>query len=53
VIEVEKGSGSEASARLQRINDALMQAERALLDDRGLHGRTWFKHQIYPPGFYT
>ncbi len=30
-----------------------MQAERALIDDRGLHGRTWFKHQIYAPGFYT
>jgi len=53
VIEVEKGSGGDSVARLQRINDALMQAERALIDDRGLNGRTWFKHQIYAPGFYT
>jgi N-acetylated-alpha-linked acidic dipeptidase len=53
VIEVEKGSGGDSTARLQRINQALMQAERALTDDRGLQGRTWFTHQIYAPGFYT
>ena len=53
VLEVEKGSGGDSVTRLQRINDALMQAERALIDDRGLNGRTWFKHQIYAPGFYT
>ena len=41
------------SAQLRRVNDALIQAERALIDDRGLRGRTWFKHQIYAPGFYT
>src|SRR5437762_13718417 len=40
-------------AQLRRVNDALIQAERALIDDRGLRGRTWFKHQIYAPGFYT
>jgi N-acetylated-alpha-linked acidic dipeptidase len=53
VIDLEKGSGGDSIARLRRINDALMQAERSLTDDRGLHGRTWFKHQIYAPGFYT
>ncbi|HXM50767.1 MAG TPA: M28 family metallopeptidase [Pyrinomonadaceae bacterium] len=53
VLDVEKSSGGDAIARLRRLNDALMQAERALIDDRGLHGRTWFKHQIYAPGFYT
>src|SRR5437867_4344030 len=41
------------SAQLRRVNHALIQAERALIDDRGLRGRTWFKHQIYAPGFYT
>jgi N-acetylated-alpha-linked acidic dipeptidase len=40
-------------SRLRRINDVLIQAERALIDDRGLRGRSWFKHQIYAPGFYT
>jgi len=53
ISEVEKGSGGDSIIRLQRINDALMQAERALVDDRGLNGRPWFRHQIYAPGFYT
>jgi N-acetylated-alpha-linked acidic dipeptidase len=49
----EVNAGGDSIARLQRINDALMQVERALIDARGLTGRTWFKHQIYAPGFYT
>src|SRR5258708_10823390 len=44
VIEVGKGSGGDSIVRLQRINDALMLAARSLIDDRGLHGRTWLKH---------
>jgi N-acetylated-alpha-linked acidic dipeptidase len=40
-------------ARLAKINDALIQAERAFIDERGLRGRAWYKHQIYAPGFYT
>jgi N-acetylated-alpha-linked acidic dipeptidase len=42
-----------ASARLQRINDALIMVERSLTDDRGLLGRGWYTHQIYAPGMYT
>ena len=41
------------SATLARINDALVQAERQFIDQRGLRGRAWYKHQIYAPGFYT
>ena len=39
--------------RLTKINDAVIQAERQFIDARGLRGRTWYKHQIYAPGFYT
>ena len=39
--------------RLAKINDALVQAERQFIDERGLRGRAWYKHQIYAPGFYT
>ena len=39
--------------QLRRINDALIQTERQLIDPRGLRGRAWYKHQIYAPGFYT
>src|SRR5215217_2048205 len=40
-------------AKLAKINDALVQAERQFIDQRGLRGRAWYKHQIYAPGFYT
>lgn len=40
-------------AKLRRLNDAVMAAERSLTDERGLHGRPWYRHQIYAPGFYT
>ena len=42
-----------AVARLNRINDALIQVERSLTDERGLRGRSWYTHQIYAPGTYT
>ena len=44
---------SAAAANLKRLNDGLIAAERALTDGRGLRGRSWYKHQIYAPGFYT
>ena len=40
-------------ARLGKINNALIQAERQFIDTRGLRGRAWYKHQIYAPGIYT
>ncbi|HVF49602.1 MAG TPA: M28 family metallopeptidase [Pyrinomonadaceae bacterium] len=46
-------SNERALARLRRINDALLAAERHLTDERGLRKRTWYKHQIYAPGLYT
>jgi N-acetylated-alpha-linked acidic dipeptidase len=46
-------AGRRASERLRRINDALLNTERALTDERGLRGRAWYKHQIYAPGYYT
>lgn len=39
--------------KLRRVNEALIQTERQLIDPRGLRGRVWYKHQIYAPGFYT
>lgn len=46
-------SNERALARLRRINDALLAAERNLTDARGLRKRAWYKHQIYAPGLYT
>jgi Transferrin receptor-like dimerisation domain. len=52
---VSSGTNMSASkqARLISINQRLLQAERALTSNDGLRGRTWYKHLIYAPGFYT
>jgi len=36
-----------------KLNQALRQAERALLIPEGLPNRPWFRHVIYAPGQYT
>ena len=36
-----------------RLNRILMAAERALLVEKGLPNRPWFRHVIYAPGQYT
>src|SRR5215469_14279899 len=36
-----------------RLNQALLNAERALLVPQGLPHRPWFRHAIYAPGEYT
>jgi N-acetylated-alpha-linked acidic dipeptidase len=38
---------------LRQLNQRLLGAERRLGNNDGLPRRTWFKHQIYAPGFYT
>jgi N-acetylated-alpha-linked acidic dipeptidase len=30
-----------------------MGAERAFIDERGLRGRPWYRHEIYAPGIFT
>ena len=49
----ENASASPDPAALGRINDALVQVERAFLDKNGLPGRAWFRHTIYAPGLTT
>ncbi|HMB60336.1 MAG TPA: transferrin receptor-like dimerization domain-containing protein, partial [Xanthomonadales bacterium] len=34
-------------------NRLLFTSERLLSLEQGLEGRTWYKHHIYAPGFYT
>jgi N-acetylated-alpha-linked acidic dipeptidase len=36
-----------------RLNQTLITAERALLLEKGLPNRPWFRHAIYAPGQYT
>lgn len=37
----------------KEINKALYQIEKSLLQEDGLPRRSWYKHQIYAPGYYT
>ncbi|HKD79952.1 MAG TPA: transferrin receptor-like dimerization domain-containing protein [Candidatus Angelobacter sp.] len=47
-------SNSNASAEsLQALNGKLLLAERKLINDGGLPRRSWYRHLIYAPGFYT
>jgi N-acetylated-alpha-linked acidic dipeptidase len=36
-------------AERDRVNRALIAAERALLDPEGIPGRPWYRHQVYAP----
>jgi N-acetylated-alpha-linked acidic dipeptidase len=40
-------------AVIKSVNAKLIQSERQLLDQAGLKNRTWFRHLLYAPGFYT
>ncbi len=40
-------------ARVDAVNQSLMHSERVLTNPAGLPNRSWYKHQIYAPGFYT
>lgn len=37
----------------KRLNKRLLFAEHLLTSEEGLPRRSWYKHQIYAPGFYT
>jgi len=42
-----------SSATSEEINRLLYTSVRLLSRDEGLEGRTWYKHHLYAPGFYT
>ena len=47
-------SGKALSLDAQKkLDQTLIQTERALLRSEGLPRRPWYKHLIYAPGFYT
>jgi N-acetylated-alpha-linked acidic dipeptidase len=45
-------AGSDDAAK-RRVNDALVQVERAFLDPKGLPNRPWFRHLLIAPGLTT
>jgi len=48
----DSSAGAHATTS-EEINKLLYTSERLLTRDAGLDGRTWYKHHIYAPGFYT
>lgn len=48
-IDISKLSKAQQNA----LNSKLMHAEQGLTSEQGLPRRSWYKHQIYAPGFYT
>jgi N-acetylated-alpha-linked acidic dipeptidase len=47
-------NGTQLSPEKQKdLNKILFQVERALINEKGLPRRSWYKHQVYAPGFYT
>jgi N-acetylated-alpha-linked acidic dipeptidase len=42
-----------AAAQKNALNKQLYQAEQKLLSQQGLPRRSWYRHTIYAPGFYT
>jgi N-acetylated-alpha-linked acidic dipeptidase len=52
-LEGMSGANASRDAKINSINERLLQAERALTSSEGLPGRPWYRHLIYAPGFYT
>jgi N-acetylated-alpha-linked acidic dipeptidase len=40
-------------SKLDAINQGMYHAEQQLLLEKGLPGRSWYKHDMYAPGLYT
>jgi N-acetylated-alpha-linked acidic dipeptidase len=53
VLAIQKSPPVGDPEALARLNRTLIAAERALLLDKGLPNRPWFRHAIYAPGQYT
>lgn len=46
-------AGGASVEKLNKLNQTIYRAERALLSSKGLPDREWYKHQIFAPGLYT
>jgi N-acetylated-alpha-linked acidic dipeptidase len=51
--DIPEGDLDGHMAIIEAINATLIGTERAMTRDDGLPRRSWFRHQIYAPGYYT
>ncbi|MGE5326361.1 MAG: transferrin receptor-like dimerization domain-containing protein, partial [Deltaproteobacteria bacterium] len=47
------GGSALAHDSLAKVNTLLTESERKLTSAQGLPNRSWYKHEIYAPGYYT
>jgi N-acetylated-alpha-linked acidic dipeptidase len=53
LYELQKKLDVAPEKKKEKLNNVLFQAEKQLLIPTGLPRRSWYKHAIYAPGFYT
>jgi N-acetylated-alpha-linked acidic dipeptidase len=53
VRDATSASRLESRVLQETLDNALQQVELAMITERGLPNRPWYRHQIYAPGFYT
>ena len=53
-LQKQYGNATQLPADKQKeLNEILFKIERSLINDKGLPRRSWYKHQVYAPGYYT
>ena len=53
MISASSSQMASHAASIRAVNERLLQAERAMTTTDGLKGRSWYRHLLYAPGFYT
>ncbi|MDP4237949.1 MAG: M28 family metallopeptidase [Bacteroidota bacterium] len=53
LYELQEQLSAVPDKKKEKLNNVLFQAEKQLLIPTGLPRRSWYKHAIYAPGFYT
>ena len=51
-LDGESSPPAEDQETLSRLNRLIMQAEREMIDERGLWRRPWYRNLVYAPGYY-
>ncbi|KAF4556045.1 Transferrin receptor-like dimerization domain-containing protein 2 [Elsinoe fawcettii] len=52
-MAAQKGASNELYALIRKVNKKYQYLERAFVYDKGLDGRSWFKHVVFAPGLWT
>jgi N-acetylated-alpha-linked acidic dipeptidase len=53
ILDLSESALQANNDAVRRLNQLLLDAEQGFLHMPGLPGRSWYRHQLYAPGFYT